>query len=227
LGSNAAELLITAKLALSLLLGAAVGLEREAHDRPAGLRTFILVSVGSTLIMIVSLGIRDLFPGLAGIDPGRIAAQVVTGIGFLGAGTILHEGASIRGLTTAAGLWVVAAVGLAVGAGFYLAAASGTVLTLITLTVLSYVERNYIGGKGYATLEVTARDEPGQLGRVGSTLGEQDIDIRDIRLIPEEPDRVLIRLRVKVSRHGALEEAMQRLATLPGVYSAEYSQRDS
>jgi len=220
------EVLVAVKLSLSLLLGAAVGLEREAHDRPAGLRTFILVSVGSTLIMIVSLGIRDLFPGVTGIDPGRIAAQVVTGIGFLGAGTIIHEGASIRGLTTAAGLWVVAAVGLAVGAGLYLPAAATTVLTLITLTVLSYVERHLIGGKGYALLEVVSRDEPGQLGRVGSVLGDKDIDIRDIRLMPEDSGRVLIRLRVKAPRGGALEEAMQTVASLPGVHSAEYSRTE-
>lgn len=217
------ELQTLFKLILGLLFGAAIGLEREAHDRPAGLRTFSLVSVGSTLIMIVSISLRDLVPGGFGVDPGRIAAQVVTGIGFLGAGTILHEGASIRGLTTAAGLWVVAAIGLAVGAGFFTAAAAATVLTLITLTLLSRVERSFLGGKGVGTVTVVTRDEPGQLGRIGSALGERGVNIRDIRLRPQEGGVVEIQLRVKVPHTGALQEAIQAIIGLTGVRSAEYT----
>ncbi|HCW51439.1 MAG TPA: methyltransferase [Clostridiales bacterium] len=211
------------RLVFSLLLGAVVGLERETHDRPAGLRTFILVSVGSTLIMIVSMNIRYLFPGGAGVDPGRIAAQVVTGIGFLGAGTILHEGASIRGLTTAAGLWVVAAIGLAVGAGFYLAAGVTTALALITLSLLSHVERSYIGGKGDAVVTIVTVDQPGQLGRIGSVLGDSGINIKDIKLSPKEKDLVEVVLKVKAPNREALAKALQALAGLSGVRSAEYS----
>ncbi|HCJ11180.1 MAG TPA: methyltransferase [Clostridiales bacterium] len=211
------------RLVFSLLLGAVVGLERETHDRPAGLRTFILVSVGSTLIMIVSMNIRYLFPGGVGVDPGRIAAQVVTGIGFLGAGTILHEGPSIRGLTTAAGLWVVAAVGLAVGAGFYLAAGVTTALALVTLSLLSHVERSYIGGKGDAVVTIVTVDRPGQLGRIGSALGDNGINIKDIKLSPTEEDLVEVVLKVKVPSREALAKALQALAGLTGVRSAEYS----
>ncbi|HBL37110.1 MAG TPA: methyltransferase, partial [Firmicutes bacterium] len=105
---------------VATLLGAVIGLEREQHGRPAGLRTHILVALGSCLIMLVSIyG----FPSGTGSDPARLAAQVVSGIGFLGAGTILRDGTSIRGLTTAASLWVVAGIGLAAGTGFYWAAA--------------------------------------------------------------------------------------------------------
>jgi putative Mg2+ transporter-C (MgtC) family protein len=211
------------RLVFSLLLGAVVGLERETHDRPAGLRTFILVSVGSTLIMIVSMNIRYLFPGATDVDPGRIAAQVVTGIGFLGAGTILHEGASIRGLTTAAGLWVVAAVGLAVGAGFYVAAGVTTALALVTLSLLSHVERSLVGGKGDAMVTIVTVDRPGQLGRIGSTLGDNGINIKDIKLSPKDEDLVEVVLKVKVPHREALAKALQTLAGLSGVRSAEYS----
>lgn len=211
------------RLALSFLLGAVLGLERETHDRPAGLRTFILVSTGSTLLMIVSIGLRDLYPGSAGVDPGRIAAQVVTGIGFLGAGTIIHEGHIIRGLTTAAGLWVVSAIGLAVGAGFYLTAAVTTALALLALTLLARVERSYIGAKGYAQLKVVMADQPGQLGRVGSALGELGIDIRDVRLAHRDGGLVEVELRVRPAGRDSLRQAVEALLGLPGVRSAEYS----
>lgn len=220
-GLSEAEALV--RLVLAFFLGAFLGLERETHDRPAGLRTFILVAVGSTLIMVVSLSLRDLYPANVAADPGRIAAQVVTGIGFLGAGTIIHEGPFIRGLTTAAGLWVVSAIGLAVGAGFYVAAAATTVLALVSLTILARVERSYIGAKGYGSLIVVTADQPGQLGRIASALGERGIDIKDIRMTPREEGVVEIRLQVRAPQKDAFQQAMQSLAALPGVRSAEYA----
>jgi putative Mg2+ transporter-C (MgtC) family protein len=114
------------KIGLAIILGALVGAERKKERKPAGLRTYILVCLGSTLISIVSV---DFFGG----DPARIAAGVVTGIGFLGAGAIIATKGAVRGLTTAAGLWVIAAVGLAVGAGAYLLA---TIVAIIMLLVL-------------------------------------------------------------------------------------------
>src|SRR5690554_77862 len=113
--------------------------------RPAGFRTHILVSVGSSLIMIIS---AYAFGGTAaGYDPGRIAAQVVSGIGFLGAGTIMREGANVRGLTTAASLWTVAGIGLAVGSGFYFAAIVATILVVLTLVLLNKLEWAYLTSK--------------------------------------------------------------------------------
>jgi putative Mg2+ transporter-C (MgtC) family protein len=221
--SGLTELEAVIRLGLSFLLGAVLGLERETHDRPAGLRTFILVCVGSALVMIVSIGLRDLYAGASGVDPGRIAAQVVTGIGFLGAGTIMHEGPIIRGLTTAAGLWVVSAIGLAVGAGFYLIAATTTALGLTTFVLLARVERSYIGGKGYGLVSVITADEPGQLGKVTSILGERGIDIKDIRLTPREGGLVELELRVKSPHKEALSQAMQAVLVLPSVRSAEYA----
>lgn len=119
------------RLCAAAILGGIVGVERGSADRPAGLRTHILVCAGSALIMMVSLYGSD---GLtAGRDSSRIAAQVVSGIGFLGAGTILHDGFNVRGLTTAASLWMVAAIGLACGSGMFIIAIFATVIMLITL----------------------------------------------------------------------------------------------
>lgn len=132
------------RLVLALVVGAVIGLERERRGRPAGLRTFILVALGSCLFMLVSIYIANV-NGRG--DPGRIAAQVVTGIGFLGGGLLLRTGDTVRGLTTAAGIWAVAALGLAAGAGMYVITIVGTVLVLVVLAVLRQVETRYFGTK--------------------------------------------------------------------------------
>jgi putative Mg2+ transporter-C (MgtC) family protein len=108
----------TLRLLLSFVVGMLIGLELEANHQPAGLRTHILISIGSTVVMLISIFIPQTFTGFVG-DPGRIAAQVVSGIGFLGAGAILKFGTDVKGLTTAASIWAMAAVGLAIGAGMY------------------------------------------------------------------------------------------------------------
>lgn len=123
------------RLLLAALLGGLIGLEREAAGRAAGLRTHTLVSVGSALIMMTSIYLFEAYRGAASADPARLAAQVVSGIGFLGAGTIIRSGLNITGLTTAASLWVVSAVGLSVGCGFWRAAAFTTALVLIGLII--------------------------------------------------------------------------------------------
>jgi putative Mg2+ transporter-C (MgtC) family protein len=130
------ELELAGRLAVGLVLGAAIGFERELHRQPAGFRTHSLVAVGSALFTIVSAY------GFAGatVDPTRIAAQIVSGIGFIGAGTILQHRGNVRGLTTAASLWSVAAIGMAAGAGMLIMAAVGTVMILIVLSVLDRVE---------------------------------------------------------------------------------------
>jgi len=135
------------RLILAALLSGIIGFEREAHGRAAGLRTHILVCVGSTLIMLTSLYIFDIYIGKVPLDPTRIAANVVAGIGFLGAGTIIRSGASVMGLTTAASIWAVAGIGLAVGCGYYLGALVCTFIILTTLLVLRKVETKVPGTK--------------------------------------------------------------------------------
>ncbi|MDQ2940929.1 MAG: MgtC/SapB family protein [Chloroflexota bacterium] len=130
------ELNLALRLTVGLVLGAIIGFERELHRQPAGFRTHSLVSLGAALFTVVSAF------GFAGstVDPTRIAAQIVSGIGFIGAGTILQYRGHIRGLTTAASLWSVAAIGTAAGAGLFVVAITGTILILVVLSLLDQVE---------------------------------------------------------------------------------------
>lgn len=128
----------TFKLLLSLLLGSVIGLERRRKGQIAGMRTFSLICMGATLAMLVSIYIPQEYMGLKNGDPGRIAAQVISGIGFLGAGAIIQMKGSVKGLTTAAGIWMTAAIGLAVGAGMYMIA---TIAVVFILFILAFAER--------------------------------------------------------------------------------------
>jgi putative Mg2+ transporter-C (MgtC) family protein len=129
------------RLLVAAILGALIGLEREIHEHPAGMRTHLLVSLGSAGFTVLSI---VAFPA-PGADPARIAAQIVSGIGFLGAGAILKEGATIRGLTTAASLWAVAAVGMAAGAGAWILAVTLTAIAIISLWPLRLVTERIVG----------------------------------------------------------------------------------
>lgn len=130
------------RLFLSMLLGCCVGLERKRKGQIAGIRTFALISMGATLAMILSIYVPQEYLGLKNGDPGRIAAQVVTGIGFLGAGAIIQMKGSVRGLTTAAGIWIVATIGMAVGVGMYTVSLIATGLILVVLVSLEAVEHH-------------------------------------------------------------------------------------
>ncbi len=154
---------IIIKLVLSALLGGLIGLEREMHARAAGLRTHILVATGSTLIMMVSNYMFFLFQehtadSVLRLDPGRIAAMTMSGIGFLGAGTIIQSKEIVRGLTTAACLWVIAAVGLAVGCGFFLPAIITCMITLVALYLLHYLE-SFLKRNWYRTVRLISGDD--------------------------------------------------------------------
>lgn len=136
------------KLLLSMLLGSVVGMERKRKGQTAGLRTFALISMGATLAMLISIYVPQEYLGLKNGDPGRIAAQVVSGIGFLGAGAIIQGKGSVRGLTTAAGIWMVATIGLAVGVGMYWVSIIATGLIIVILTGLEHLDRKiHFGGE--------------------------------------------------------------------------------
>lgn len=131
--------LVLFRMVLSILLSGLIGIDRESTRKPAGLRTHILVSLGSTLIMLLSIYMNTYYGENTNYYSDRIAAQVISGIGFLGAGTILRKDTgAVTGLTTAASLWVVAAIGLTVGAGFYLGAIATTFLVMITLYIIEH-----------------------------------------------------------------------------------------
>lgn len=138
----------TFRLLLSMLLGALVGIERMQKGQQAGMRTFSLIATGATLAMLVSIFIPQEYMGLKNGDPGRIAAQVVSGIGFLGAGAIIQMKGSVRGLTTAAGIWMTAMIGLAVGAGMYAIPCLCTLIIIFILVIMNHYEHfTKIGGE--------------------------------------------------------------------------------
>lgn len=169
------------RLAAAGLLGGLIGLERDMHGRAAGLRTNMLVSLGSALFMMISVAIAVTYStngagdtGLR-VDPSRIAAQIITGIGFLGAGTILKEGINVRGLTTSACLWVSAGIGMACGAGLFELAIVVTLLGLFTLIAVNWVEKLY-PKDSYRTLEIAVPNQT-DLSRVIDTIKRENLKI--------------------------------------------------
>jgi putative Mg2+ transporter-C (MgtC) family protein len=217
---------LVGRLLLAALLGGLVGFERERHNRPAGLRTHILVCVGATLIMMVSVyGFGG--DGAQG-DQGRIAAQVVTGIGFLGAGTIMRQGSIIRGLTTAASLWVVAGIGLAVGIRLHVAAVAATALVLVTLYALSGVENYLARGRCKKSLWIRAVDQPGLLGRVGTVLGDQNVSITNVNLSSVEfmeaygAETIGMDLEVRIPSDFNSRDLMQQILRVPGMLEVSW-----
>jgi uncharacterized membrane protein YhiD involved in acid resistance len=152
---------LAAKLVIAVIVGGGIGLERELKGKPAGLRTNILICVGSALLMDLSMALAEAHGG----DPGRIAAQVVTGIGFLGAGTILHTRGHITGLTSAATIWVVAAIGLTIGAGYFVEALGSTVTVMVVLIGLGWVEGRFLNHAQEHANGVPGEDWRGRGGR--------------------------------------------------------------
>jgi len=149
------EIEMIIRLSLGFTAGAIVGFERSARRQAAGVRTHILIATGATLLMLLSIYLpQQISPGRIG-DPGRIAAQVVSGIGFLGAGAMIRLGHNIRGLTTAASLWFVAALGLSIGAGMFIVAGAALILGLITLILLSVVEKKIFPSVRFKLLEIS------------------------------------------------------------------------
>ena len=215
------------RVAVAAALGGAVGLERELREREAGFRTHMLVAVGSALFTLVSAyGFRDFLVhggSVVRADPTRIAAQIVTGIGFLGAGAIIRQGLSIRGLTTAATLWVVAAIGLAAGAGYYSAAVITTLLALISLWPLRIaahvVTSRFRTETGRLLAQLPAGTSPGELvtevERVGGRLQALEIS--------HEADRRTVLMDITLPPRADAPGMIARLAELEDVLEIRWS----
>lgn len=218
------EILI--RLALASLFGALVGLERERKDWAAGMRTHMMVCVGSSLIMLVSMyG----FAGVLGqdhvvLDPSRVAAQVVTGIGFIGAGTILFlKQGAIRGLTTAAGLWTVAAIGLATGGGMYFAAGATTIIALIILWALQPLERYYSRRFKQRTLRITTSLNVNNSELLRDLLGKSELKIQTFTL-DKADDEYIFQLKFDTMDMATINDIMQELKKDPTIKEVFWSQ---
>lgn len=220
------------RLVLATVLGSLVGLERQRLDWAAGLRTHMMVCVGSALIVIVSAyGFNDvILAGKIMLDPSRIAAQVVSGIGFLGAGTILflrHE--VIRGLTTAAGLWTVAGIGLAVGSGLYLAAVITTALALIILALIKPLERRMFFRKNMRTINLIINRQIASLELIEQAINQEKLDLMQMVVQRgDNPDEDYVKLLLSHSTpREKVPPLLDKFRTLNGIKEISYNTENS
>jgi putative Mg2+ transporter-C (MgtC) family protein len=224
------ELEFVLRLLLSAVLAGAVGLEREISDQPAGFRTHMLVSLGACLFALVSAySVEGLFDGDRPVgvrfDPTRIAAQIVTGIGFLGAGAIIRYGMSVRGLTTAASLWVVAAIGMAVGFGGYLLASVTAVITVLALFGLKRVRGRLVRGLKKEHEEFVLEAGPDlQLERLVSEVSRAGVRIDRLNVEEEEGEGLRhVLLTVTLSPQQLPEDFVGVLTRTPGVRNVDWT----
>lgn len=192
---------IVFRLFLAIILSGIIGFERELHGRPAGLRTHVLVAVGAALVMLVSI---DGFGGSG--DPARLAAQVVSGIGFLGAGAIIRDGSDIKGITTAATLWIGGMIGLACGNGYYIGAVVATLFVAIFILILRPIEKR-INNKN-RTIILTVDSERAVLATIIKIFDEEKVAIGNIAAdYYERKDKKLLKLKVSIEHAITQEQA--------------------
>ncbi|MHB1455122.1 MAG: MgtC/SapB family protein [Saccharofermentanales bacterium] len=190
---------ILLRLGIAIAVGFFIGLEREQHHRPAGIKTHILVCMGATVVSLIQLEmVADVVgqitanPALADVlktDYGRLGAQVISGIGFLGAGTILRTKGSIKGLTTAATLWLVACVGLGVGMGYYFISISAAILGMLVLTFLRLLQKSIAQKKGTKEIDFVLINKKETMSLIAEYFQSKDIRINSIDF-PEEQDEI-------------------------------------
>lgn len=220
-----------ARLLVAAALGAAIGFERERGDRAAGLRTHALVCVASALMMIVSAyGLLDLAgsgPAALRLDPSRIAAQVVSGVGFLGAGTIILRKNAVRGLTTAASIWLVAGIGLACGVGEYIPAAATTAIALFILSGLKPLEQRFFDHKRVTLVTIAVRRHAGQVAAIEECVRQCGLELQRLKLEPgRTSDMGAIILDLRGGRATSLPALAELLREAPGVRAVSYGKRD-
>ena len=211
--------LMILKIGVALVCGILLGIEREIKDKPAGLRTMVLITVGSTLYMIVSELIPLVAEGPESItraDPSRIAAQVVTGIGFLGAGAIIRGRGSIHGLTTAAVIWIAAGIGLCVGAGFPILGFSTTIVVLITLILMDPLRRWLSRRAAARTLRFRLNNDELLLRRVEYLMEQFDVREQEYNVSLHAPDELEIEVSVRAESDSAAR-FLDALTALKGV----------
>lgn len=209
------------KVVLAVVLSGVIGYEREHSHRPAGFRTHILVAVGSTLVMMTGKFVFQEYQGLTSFDPTRLGAQVISGIGFLGAGTILREGFSVKGLTTAASLWAVSCIGLAVGSGYYVGALVTTVAIYLTLNTLKRViargnpSRNiYIEADN---LSRQAADIGAIIKRYGGNLHTLEVLYADSSSAKRKSDSIVMKAIVFPKDEESLNMTISEIRALDGI----------
>jgi len=208
---------IVFRLVFGSLLGGIVGLEREIKNQAAGLRTHMLICLGATMLMLLSIYIPQNY-GVIGGDPGRIAAQVVSGIGFLGAGAIVRMGMDVRGLTTAASIWVIAALGLVTGAGMYLTAIISTLMMLFALQFLDNILKKILPRSLNRRILISGEGLQARMTQIRQVSQGLGVEIRGVSFefqVKKENSTVVLDVRIPDHLHP--EELISRLSSLEGI----------
>ena len=207
------------RLAAALLAGGAIGFERERDSQPAGLRTHMILALGAALVMILSINIAIDFQG-QDAEPTRLAAQVVSGIGFLGAGAILRFGFNVKGLTTASTLWTTAMIGLAIGYGYYLVALFAVVIMLIVLTLVERFEKKFVRINVIRTVVIEVRDREGIIREVRKTISKMSDAVMAFNVQKSLKNKHLrIEIVARFNRSEKLEDMMEVLSAIESVRS--------
>ncbi len=202
------------RIGLSLVLGGIIGFERERDSQPAGLRTHMILVVGACLAMMLSINIAS----LADTDPTRLAAQVVSGIGFLGAGAILRSGFNVKGLTTATTLWTMAIVGLVVGAGYFAIAAITTVVIMIVLSVLDVIEKRFVRINVIRNITVEVHDHKGVIREVRKTIAHVADQVITFSVQKSLKSKTLrLEIVARFNRSDKLETLVEQISEIEGV----------
>lgn len=216
--------LIALRLGIAIICGGIIGLEREYQNQPAGLRTHILLVLGSTLVTIIAIDYENFQPALIGGDIMRLPAGVITGIGFLGGGAILRFGSNIKGLTTAASMWTMAIVGIAIGSGLYFGAIITTLVVLVVLLVLNIVEEKWIRSLITFNISLQAKDKKGMLGKIKKVVGEYRYGHGHAMFHVEKNMRkneIMVNIVLNTRNPEIFEQLIKELSDIDGVYSFE------
>lgn len=199
------------RLAVACVLGGIIGYEREHVHRPAGFRTHILVCVGSALVMVTSEFIYFQYSAKVNVDPARLGAQVISGIGFLGAGTIIKEGVNVKGLTTAASLWAVSCIGIAIGIGFYSGAIIATFIIILTLVVIKKTQGRITSAKNIR-LVVHTVIKKGEVKELSRIIEEMKITVKKVDFLSSERDgEMALRFSLDMSNQFPVAELIENL----------------
>ena len=214
-------IVIVMRLTLAMLAGFLIGFEREKHHQAAGVRTHMALALGASLVMLLSIFIPTIFyPDAPESDPGRLAAQVISGIGFLGAGAIFRFGFDVRGLTTAASIWTTSGIGLAFGAGFYWLGVIGTAFLIIVLQVFEFVENFMVAKRYIRFLHVTFRSDQYEANKVINRIKQTKLEIRQVSLkenVEEKTTELIVNCRI--SDDFSIRELFDNIKSLGHIIS--------
>ncbi len=203
------------RIGAAVVIGAVVGLQREYNNNPAGFRTHMLVAIGACIAMITNEFLLQQFGSVASIDVARMGSYVISGIGFLGAGSIIKDRNGVRGLTTAAGLWVTACLGITAGAGFYIAALIGTVFVFIIITVMKLLERKLFKAK--REIKVGVRNKPSELPEVIKALSDIGASVKSVKVAKVDDEYSDTTLNVTLGSKDPTDTILQILECMQDV----------